>query len=93
MDRSIRERFSRMRQTVITLEENAENGKWDSALTCALALNDDAAFLRDWVRVQARPHQQAEPGADTWEPPAQEPLENITEPLAGTLDADQPVPR
>jgi hypothetical protein len=90
-----RERFARIRETAIRLAEEAENGKWDSAQASAQTLYNDVAFIKDWVRSQAQPlaAAQAVGGGDSWEPPVEEPLENITEPLAGTLDADLPLPR
>jgi len=95
MDRTVRERFARIREMAARVEEEAGHTRWDSALARAVTLHNDAAFIVDWLRGQAEYHFSATPpaGADTWEPTAEPPLGNVTEPLSGTLDADLPVAR
>lgn len=95
MDRTVRERFARIRAMADQVEQAAGNGRWDSALAGAVTLTSDAAFIKDWLRSQAeyRVAAAAAAPADTWEPPPEPALENVTEPLSGTLDADLPVPR
>jgi hypothetical protein len=92
MDPTVRQRFARIRETAAHVEEEAESGRWDSALKNALTLNRDAMFIMDWLRGQAEYHLAAArpAAADTWEPPPEPPLENVSEPLSGTLDADLP---
>jgi hypothetical protein len=95
MDRTVRERFARIAETAARVEEEADRARWDSALARAVTLHSDAVFIVDWLRGQAEYHFSAAPpaGADTWEPTAEPPLGNVTEPLSGTLDADLPVAR
>jgi hypothetical protein len=95
MDQTVRERLARIREMAAHVEEEAGRAKWDSALARAVTLNYDAAFIVDWLRSQAEYHFSASPpaGADTWEPPAEAPLGNVSEPLSGTPDADLPVAR
>jgi len=100
MDHTVRGRFARIREAATQVEEDAGYGRWDSALAGAVTLNRDVAFIMGWLRSQAdhrvaggaaasmAVHMTA--GVDTWEPPAEPPLENVTEPLSGTLDADLP---
>lgn len=92
MDNTVRERFARIRELASHVEMEAANSNWDSALARAVTLQSDAAFVMDWVRGQAEYHFTAAPTAtaDAWEPTAELPLGNITEPLSGTLDADLP---
>ena len=93
MDHTVRERFARIREMAAHVEEEADRARWDSALAHAATLNSDAVFIVDWLRGQAEYQCNAAPpaGADTWEPTAEPPLGNVTEPLSGTLDADLPV--
>jgi hypothetical protein len=95
MDSTVRERFARIREHVTRVEQDAEGGRWDAAMVNLHTLNQETQFIRDWLRGQAEYH--AEPAgpaaADVWEPPPEMPLENVTEPLSGTVDADVPVPR
>jgi len=95
MDYTARGRFARIREMATQVEEDAGRGRWDSALTHAITLNSDAAFIIGWLRSQAdyRLAGDSPAGADTWDPPAEPPLENISEPLSGTLDADLQVVR
>ena len=92
MERTVRERFARIRDLARHVEEEAVIGKWDSALARAVTLHNDAAFIMDWLRGQAEYHFLAAPlaTADAWEPTAEPPLGNVDEPLSGTLDADLP---
>ena len=77
------------------VEDEAGRARWDSALANAVTLSNDAAFIVDWMRGQAEFYSSAAPpaGTDTWEPTAEPPLGNVSEPLSGTLDADVPVAR
>jgi hypothetical protein len=95
MDRTVRERLARIGETAARVEEEADRARWDSALAHAVTLHSDAAFIVDWLRGQAEYRFRAAPpaGADTWEPTAEPPLGNVSEPLSGTLDADLPVAR
>jgi hypothetical protein len=95
MDRTVRERFARIREMAAHVEEEAGRARWDSALARAVTLHNDAAFIVDWLRGQAEYHFGSAPlpSADTWEPTAEPPLGNVSEPLSGTLDADLPVAR
>src|ERR1017187_43055 len=95
MDRTVRERFARIAETAARVEEEADRARWDSALARAVTLHSDAVFIADWLRGQAVfPFSAARPaGADTWEPTAEPPLGNVSEPLSKTLDADLPVAR
>ena len=95
MDRAVRERFTRIRDLATFVEREAENGRWDSALARAATLNNHAAFVLDWLRGQAEypPDARPQAGADAWEPPAGQSLENVSEPMAGTLDPDFAVHR
>jgi hypothetical protein len=89
MDR-LRERLNRIREMANRAEEAAGSGRWDSALARAVTLHNNAAFIVDWLRGQAEYHFNEAPpaGADAWEPTAEPPLGNVSEPLSGTLDAD-----
>ncbi len=92
MDRTVRERLARVRARAAHVEDEAGRKRWDSALECAVTLREDTAFVVDWLRGQAEsPLGVALAEADTWEPTAEPPLGNVTEPLSGTLDADLPV--
>jgi hypothetical protein len=92
MDNTVRERFARIREMAAHVEEEAGHARWDSALARAVTLHSDAVFIVDWLRGQAEYHFSAAPaGADTWEPTAEPPLGNVSEPLSGTTDADLPV--
>lgn len=93
MDRTVRERLARIREMAARVEDEAGRARWDSALARAVTLNNDTAFIVDWMRGQAEYHFSTAPpaGADTWEPTAEPPLGNVSEPLSGTLDADLPV--
>ena len=95
MDRTIRDRLTRIRAMAAYVDEAAANGRWDSALARAVTLHTDAAFIMDWLRGQAEYHfgAAALPSADAWEPTAEPPLGNVSEPMSGTLDADLPVVR
>jgi hypothetical protein len=93
MDRKVRERFARITEMAARVEEEAARARWDSALARAVTLHNDAAFILDWLRGQAEYHFGAALPADTWEPTAEPPLGNVSEPLSGTLDADLPVVR
>src|ERR1017187_371023 len=95
MDRTVRERFARIAETAARVEEEADRARWDSALARAATLHSDAVFIVDWLRAQAESHFIPAPpaGADTWEPTAEPPLGNVSDPLSKTLDADLPVAR
>ena len=96
MDLTVRGRLARIHEMATHVEEDARTGRWDSALASAVTLNRDAAFIMGWLRSQADCRLAGDAAAtmaasmDTWEPPAEPPLENISEPLSGTLDADLP---
>ena len=92
MDVTVKGRFARIREMATQVEEDAVSGRWDSAMTHAVTMNNDSAFIIGWLRSQTdhRLAGGAPAPADTWEPPAELPLENISEPLSGTLDADLP---
>ena len=94
MDSTVRERFARMRENMARLEQDAERGRWDAATVSLILLAKETEFIGDWLRGQAEYHGDAAGAGvtDTWEPPSEPPLDNITEPLSGTLDADLPVP-
>jgi len=93
MDRTVRERLARIREVTTCVEEAAGAGRWDSALARAVTLSSDAAFIMDWLRGQAEYHFNMADSADAWEPTAEPPLGNVSEPLSGTLDADLPFAR
>ena len=94
MDHTVRERFVRIREMAGHVEEEAGRGRWDSALARAVTLQNDAAFIVDWLRGQAEYHFGTPPaGADAWEPPTEPELGNVSEPMSGTLDADLPLVR
>ena len=95
MDRTVQQRLARIGEMAAFVEEEAARARWDSALARAITLQNDAAFIVDWLRGQAEYHFSAAPpaSADTWEPTAEPPLGNVSEPLSGTLDADLPVVR
>ena len=90
MDCTVTERFARIRKLACTVEMEAREGRWNSAMTRAFALESDAAFILDWLRGQAEYRSGPAGGEDNWAPTAEAPLGNISEPLAGTLDADLP---
>jgi len=92
MEHTVRQRLTRIRDLAARVEEEARGTSWDSALACAVTLQQDAAFIVDWLRGQAEYRCGAQPAvADAWAPPAEEPLGNVTGPLSGTPDADIPV--
>ncbi len=93
MDRTVQQRFARIREMADRAEHDAGDARWESALAPAVTLNSDAAFIVDWLRGQAESRGSEAPrgSADTWEPTAEPPLGNVSEPLSGTLDADLPV--
>jgi hypothetical protein len=95
MERTVHERFARIREMATFVEEEADSRRWDSALARAASLDRDVAFVLDWLRAQADPRMAAvpRPAADTWDPPAAMALENVSGPMSGTLDADLPIPR
>src|ERR1019366_1227318 len=84
MDRTVRERFARIAETAARVEEEADRARWDSALAHAVTLHSDAVFIVDWLRGQAEYHFSSAPlaVADTWEPTAEPPLGNVSEPLS-----------
>lgn len=94
MDSTVRERFTRMRENIARLEQDAERGRWDAATVSLIMLTKETEFIGDWLRGQADYHGEAAGPTftDIWEPPLELPLDNVTEPLSGTLDADLPVP-
>lgn len=90
MDQMVTERLARIGEMAARVDDEAGRARWDSALARAVTMHRDAAFIVDWLREQAGSPVSAAlaAGADTWEPPSESPLGNVSEPLSGTLDAD-----